>query len=186
MKRKRIIGIIFIIILIFLTIIINYMIRKIEQDSVSESKILTVIIDPQNGEKVKEIKIKNGEKLKIDEPKKEEYIFSHWAKDRRGYDKFDLEEPVTNSMTLFASYDSISVQKVYEEKNITKENYNKIKNGMTKKEVIDILGTPDFKSEFETEDMGKTEMFYYQIGTNDTCQIYFSNGVVKSKNWTSL
>jgi len=73
------------------------------------------------------------------------------------------------------------------DKEITKENYEKIKAGMTKQEVIDILGEPDMVSESELAGLGKSEMFHYQKGfTMKAIDVFISNGKVSSKNWTDL
>jgi uncharacterized membrane protein len=73
----------------------------------------------------------------------------------------------------------------------SKENYNKIKNGMTQAQVKEILGDPDSTSESEIPGFGKTDMWHFQdtsIMTNtiEACEIYFQNGKVNMKNWLKL
>ncbi len=73
----------------------------------------------------------------------------------------------------------------------SKENYNKIKNGMTQAQVKEILGDPDSTSESEMPGFGKTDMWHFQdtsIMTNtiEACEIYFQNGKVNMKNWLKL
>lgn len=70
---------------------------------------------------------------------------------------------------------------------VTKENYNKISEGMTKKEVKKILGEPASVSENENPGIGTMELNHYQepfsfIGID----IYYLNGKVYMKNYTEL
>ena len=70
---------------------------------------------------------------------------------------------------------------------VTKENYDKIKEGMTKEEVKAILGEPTSVSESETPGVGTMELNHFQepltfIGID----IYFLNDKVYMKNYTEL
>jgi hypothetical protein len=67
---------------------------------------------------------------------------------------------------------------------VTKENYDKIHNGMTKAQVEEILGKPNqMKSEMEIQGLGKLESWiYWHRGT--MVMIGFSNGFVSDKSWT--
>ena len=70
---------------------------------------------------------------------------------------------------------------------VTKENYDKIKEGMTEQEVKDILGEPTSVSENEITGLGKTELKHYQEAFSlKAIDVYFSNGKVSMKNWTDL
>ena len=70
---------------------------------------------------------------------------------------------------------------------VTKENYDKINNGMTEEEVEAILGKPKSKSENEIQGIGKTVLKHYQEGFSLTAiDVYFTNGKVTAKNWTEL
>ena len=141
-----------------------------------------------DGEKYYEINVKEGELAeKPADPKKEGYIFSNWASHNHsldGSEVFDFDEPVTSSITLFAHYKKIPSEN--QEDKRTKENYEKVKNGMSKDDVINILGEPSSTSETEMVGYGKTELFIYNIYSLTSCEIYFQNGKVYMKNWTSL
>ena len=67
---------------------------------------------------------------------------------------------------------------------VTKENYDKIHNGMTKAQVEEILGKPNqMKSEMEIQGLGKLESWiYWHRGT--MVMIGFTNGYVSDKSWT--
>lgn len=69
--------------------------------------------------------------------------------------------------------------------NVTKENYEKITNGMSAVQVESILGKPDSTSESELDGFGKTEMWHYQLGMK-AIDVFLTNGKVSSKNWTEL
>lgn len=70
---------------------------------------------------------------------------------------------------------------------VTKENYDKIKEGMTEQEVKNILGEPISVSENEISGFGKTVLKHYQEGFSlKAIDVYFSNGKVSMKNWTDL
>ena len=70
---------------------------------------------------------------------------------------------------------------------VTKENYEKIKNGMSEADVQSILGEPQSISENEISGFGKTVLKHYQEGfTLKGIDVYFSNGKVYMKNWTEL
>jgi hypothetical protein len=67
---------------------------------------------------------------------------------------------------------------------VTRENYEKIHNGMTKAQVEEILGKPtEMKSEMGLQDLGEFESWiYWHRGT--MVMIGFSNGYVSDKSWT--
>ena len=70
---------------------------------------------------------------------------------------------------------------------VTKSNYDKIKKGMTKEEVKQILGEPASVSENETPGVGTMELNHYQEGFEfKGIDIYYLNGKVYMKNWTEL
>lgn len=70
---------------------------------------------------------------------------------------------------------------------VTKSNYDKIKKGMTKEEVKQILGEPATVSENETPGVGTMELNHYQEGFElKGIDIYYLNGKVYMKNWTEL
>ena len=70
---------------------------------------------------------------------------------------------------------------------VTKENYDKIKKGMTEKEVKKILGEPQTVSESEITGVGKTILNHYQEPLSlKAIDIYFFDGEVYMKNWTDL
>jgi hypothetical protein len=70
---------------------------------------------------------------------------------------------------------------------VTKENYDKIKKGMTKKEVKKILGEPTSVSESETPGVGTMELNHFQEAfTLKAIDIYYLDGKVYMKNWTDL
>ena len=67
---------------------------------------------------------------------------------------------------------------------VTRENYEKIHNGMTKTQVETILGKPtEMKSEMGLQDLGEFESWiYWHRGI--MVMIGFSNGYVSDKSWT--
>lgn len=70
---------------------------------------------------------------------------------------------------------------------VTKENYDKIKKGMTEKEVKKILGEPQSISENETPGVGTMILKHYQEALSlKAIDIYFLDGKVYMKNWTEL
>lgn len=70
---------------------------------------------------------------------------------------------------------------------VTKENYNKIEEGMTESEVENILGTPTSTSESETPGVGTMILKHYQEPlTLKAIDVYFLDGKVYMKNWTEL
>ena len=86
---------------------------------------------------------------------------------------------ITTDTTLSNTTTSTSI--------VTKENYDKIEEGMTKEEVKAILGEPTSISESDTPGVGKMELNHYQeplkfIGID----IYFLNDKVYMKNYTEL
>jgi len=94
----------------------------------------------------------------------------------------------TSSAPSAASSDSKSTPAPEENKPaITKENYDKIKKGMTMPQVKKILGEPSMVSESETPGVGKMDMHHYQetFGT-EAIDITYLNGKVYTKNWVKL
>lgn len=70
---------------------------------------------------------------------------------------------------------------------VTKENYDKIKEGMTKDEVKAILGDATSISESDTPGVGTMELNHYQEDFSFTAiDIYFLNDKVYMKNYTEL
>ena len=70
---------------------------------------------------------------------------------------------------------------------VTKENYDKISEGMTEQEVKDLLGEPTSTSESETPGVGKMILKHYQENLSlKAIDIYFLDGKVYMKNWTEL
>lgn len=70
---------------------------------------------------------------------------------------------------------------------VTKENYNKIEEGMTESEVENILGNPTSTSESETPGVGTMTLKHYQEPlTLKAIDVYFLDGKVYMKNWTEL
>jgi hypothetical protein len=68
---------------------------------------------------------------------------------------------------------------------VSRENYDKISNGMTTEQVLEIMGKADSVSESDTPGVGKMEMWHYQLG-NKAIDIFIFNGTVDSKNWTEI
>lgn len=94
-------------------------------------------------------------------------------------------ENVMKSIT-FISSDNSSKQTNSLSK-VTKENYDKIKEGMSKSEVISIIGEPESVSENETPGFGTMELCHFQEGIYPKAiDVYFVNGLVYMKNWTDL
>ena len=73
---------------------------------------------------------------------------------------------------------------------LSKALYNKIRKGMTVKQVRAILGKAGTTSESDMAGLGKSQMWHYQTpllsGKLETCDIYFTNGRVSMKNWLSI
>jgi hypothetical protein len=67
---------------------------------------------------------------------------------------------------------------------VTRENYERVHNGMTKAQVEQILGKPtEMKSEMGLQDLGEFDSWiYWHRGT--MVMIGFSNGYVSDKSWT--
>jgi len=71
---------------------------------------------------------------------------------------------------------------------VTRATYDAITIGMSKQQVIDMLGEPSSKSETETPGLGTTEMWQWQkwfVGIK-AITVFFRNGVVSDKNWTEM
>jgi len=67
---------------------------------------------------------------------------------------------------------------------LTRENYEKIHNGMTKAQVEEILGMPkQMKSEAEIQGIGKLESWIYWH-RRTMVMIGFTNGYVSDESWT--
>ncbi len=70
---------------------------------------------------------------------------------------------------------------------VTKENCDSVKIGMTKEQVINLLGEPGTTSESEMAGLGKTEYLHFQEGFSlKSCSVTLNNGKVFSKTWTDL
>lgn len=70
---------------------------------------------------------------------------------------------------------------------VTKDNYDKLKKGMTKSEVKNILGEPSSISENETPGVGTMELNHYQEAFSlKAIDVYYLDGKVYMKNWTEL
>ena len=73
-------------------------------------------------------------------------------------------------------------------KSVSKDDYDKIDVGMSKEQVVKILGEPQTKSESELMGM-KTEMWRYQtnsLGGAKAITIFIRDGRVTDKNWTEI
>ncbi len=68
---------------------------------------------------------------------------------------------------------------------VTRENYEKIKEGMDKSKVSEILGKPASISETTISGLGKTEVWHYQLGMK-AIMVTIRNGKVSSKTWTQI
>jgi len=70
-------------------------------------------------------------------------------------------------------------------KSVTKEDYQKIKTGMNKTQVIEILGNPESLAE-----TGEIEILHYQsndaFGGAKAISITIQNGRVFDKQWTEI
>ena len=74
-----------------------------------------------------------------------------------------------------------------EKKCVTRDNYDKIQNGMTEEQVEEILGEPSMLSENELAGYGKTILKHYQERfSTKAIDVYFQNGKVVMKNWAEL
>ena len=68
---------------------------------------------------------------------------------------------------------------------VTKENYDKLQTGMTQEQVLEIMGKANMSSESDMGDLGKMEMWHYQLG-NKAIDLIFENGKVIDKSWTEI
>jgi len=68
---------------------------------------------------------------------------------------------------------------------VTRENYDKLKNGMTSQEVLEIMGKANTSTESDMGELGKIELWHYQLG-NKAIDITFDNGKVIDKSWTEI
>ena len=68
---------------------------------------------------------------------------------------------------------------------VTKENYDKLKAGMTTSQVTDIMGKADMKSESDMGEFGKYEMWHFQLG-NKAIDVTFQDGKVIDKSWVEI
>jgi hypothetical protein len=67
---------------------------------------------------------------------------------------------------------------------VTRQNYERIHNGMTKAQVEKILGKPaEMKNEMGLQDLGEFDSWIYWRGET-MVMIGFSNGYVSDKSWT--
>ena len=75
-------------------------------------------------------------------------------------------------------------------KSVTKDDYEKIRTGMSKEEVVKILGTPEMQAEAESDMMGtKMEILHYQTNAGlgaKAITITIQGGTVVDKQWTQL
>ena len=97
----------------------------------------------------------------------------------------EILENVMESITFISSDNSSEQTNNFSK--VTKENYDKIKEGMSKSEVLSILGEPESVSESETSGLGTMELCHFQEGLSlKAIDVYFVNGSVYMKNWTDL
>ena len=68
---------------------------------------------------------------------------------------------------------------------VTRENYDKLRNGMTQEQVTEIMGKANMTSESDMGDLGKIELWHYQLG-NKAIDVTFENGRVFDKSWTEI
>jgi hypothetical protein len=68
---------------------------------------------------------------------------------------------------------------------VTKENYDKLKTGMTYEQVTEIMGKADTNSESDMGEFGKIELWHYQLG-GKAIDVTFENGVVIDKSWIEI
>lgn len=183
----------------------NYKLNSEERESTYKTAINTLIGNNNTASSIEDISINNNVwkafmyKSTNDSGETLEHMVCIFVDDNAGYfyivslSQFDnitdeyLEtfKDVMRSIT-FISSDSSSKQNNSLSK-ITKENYDKIKNGMSKSEVISIIGEPESVSENETPGLGTMELCHFQEGINlKAIDVYFLNGVVYMKNWTEL
>lgn len=164
-----------------------------DSENTSEQTIdeFTVTFDKANYEEKIVVNVNNGELVErindpVKEPKSEfTYEFSHWAtheKTADGSEVYDFNTPITKSITLYAHYQSTYTPV---ENKKTKENFDTIKNGMSKEQVIQILGEPNTTSEMQIGNYETSEYFYYRVSSSVNCDIHFSNDKVTSKYWNS-
>jgi hypothetical protein len=67
---------------------------------------------------------------------------------------------------------------------VTRQNYERIHNGMSKSQVEKILGKPaQMKNEMGLQDLGEFDSWIYWHGET-MVMIGFSNGYVSDKSWT--
>ena len=98
------------------------------------------------------------------------------------------------SSSISSQHQSKSVTEVKVESTtgkLSKQNYSKIKNGMTQAQVKEILGEPLSTTESEMPGLGKSDMWHFQdtsllTSSIEACDIFFTNGKVTMKNWTKL
>jgi len=71
---------------------------------------------------------------------------------------------------------------------VTRATYDAIKIGMSKQQIIDMLGEPSNKSETETPGLGTTEIWQWTRGFVGikAITVFFQNGIVSDKNWTEM
>ena len=69
--------------------------------------------------------------------------------------------------------------------NVNKENYNKLKKGMSSEQIINILGNPGSKTESNISGMGKMEYWHYQLG-GKAIDVTLRRGKLSTKSWTQI
>lgn len=180
-------------ILIFLMIVFNIVffswIFSDNENTKVESPIKKIsFID--NGEELLSLEVEKGTIIERPaDPQRDGYVFSHWATHQYsvdGSEVFDFNVPISESYTLFAHYEQLPKEPELSINKLCRENYDKIENGMSEEEVIELLGNPHSKSETEMQGYGESTLYMYNVSTLTSCQIYFHNGKVVMKNWTEL
>jgi hypothetical protein len=68
---------------------------------------------------------------------------------------------------------------------VTRENYDKLKTGMTYEQVTEIMGKADTSSESDMGELGKIELWHYQLG-GKAIDVTFENGKVIDKSWIEI
>ncbi|GHU36135.1 hypothetical protein FACS1894172_18710 [Spirochaetia bacterium] len=68
---------------------------------------------------------------------------------------------------------------------VSKENYDKLKTGMTQEQVLEVLGKADTSSESDMGELGKIELWHYQLG-GKAIDVTFENGIVIDRSWIEI
>lgn len=163
--------------------------------------ISTVIADDSITPKIENVKINNiiWKKATYTQQNIEVIMFVLLDEKSEYYYAISLSQPdnvtaefeiflnnVMNSIS-FTSLDYSVNKNNITNKRITKENYDKIKEGMSKEDIISILGEPTSISEIENSFTGTMELYSFQeILSLETIDVWFLNGSVYMKNWSKL